>query len=156
MRVCVHVVCSCCLCVLVFMLPACDHVVAYVCLCSCCVSACCMCLCSCCVSACCMCLCSCCVSACCMCLCSCCVSACCMCLCSCCVSACCMCLCCMNRGKHRVCELLYLHVWGTLRVFSICDPKLVTKMGHKSENSDFEWFCPFIVLLCKQRGRDRH
>ena len=42
MCVCFHVVCSFCLCVLVFMLPACDHVVAYVCLCSCCVCACCM------------------------------------------------------------------------------------------------------------------
>ena len=39
--VCVHVVfmCSCCLCVLVFILPVCNHV-AYVCLCSCCMCVC--------------------------------------------------------------------------------------------------------------------
>ena len=37
----IHVVyvCSCCLCVLVFMLSACDHLVAYVWLCPCCLSA---------------------------------------------------------------------------------------------------------------------
>ena len=85
MRDCVHVVCSCCLFVLLFMLPACDHVVAYVCLCSC--------------------------------------SMC----------TCCVCLCCIK-------------MWGILRGSSICDPKLVRKVGHKSENTGF---ARPIVLLCR-------
>ena len=50
---------------------------------------------------------------------------------------------CMGASLSPLVSHLFPKKWGTSKVFSICDPKWLTKVGHKSENTGF---APPIVL----------